>query len=61
MLESTIANGDDSIGDPTDLGIVGDNQEGSSLSTGKVAEEVENLLARFVVEIAGWLIGQDDR
>ena len=59
-LDSAVANPDDPEAARGDVGLVGDDHDGLAVAM-EVAEEFEDLVARLAVEVAGGLIGQQQR
>jgi hypothetical protein len=58
--EAAVGEGDDAVGDPAELALVGDEHDGLAVARER-AEEVEHRAGGARVEVAGGLVGDDDR
>ena len=61
LNDSPVAQRDRQIGDRGDLGIVGDEDERRLAGAVNLQEQVDDMSARRAVEVAGRLVGQQDR
>ena len=60
-LNAAVAQANDAVGQGGGIGIVGDHEHGDAALLVEPAQEGKNLRAGLGVEVAGGLVGQDDR
>ena len=51
---------EDGIESVEDGGVVGDEEEGGLVALAELEEDVEDSGAGFVVEVAGWFVGEEE-
>ncbi len=60
VRDNPVKNGDDPVGIFGNIGLVGYEDNGIALGV-ELVEEGHDLIACFGVEVAGWLVGENDR